>query len=363
MTAERIRIGVVGGGLVAQAVHLPNLRDLDEHFELVALADPSARVRDRVGRRFGIPATYPTWEAMLDKAPLDAVAVCTPHSAHTEPILSALETGRHVFVEKPLCVRLEDADRIVAAQERTSRAVQVGYMKRFDPAYERLLAALPADARDLRYIAAVTYDPDMARAPFFRPGALVPAEDVPAAVAHAARDARREQLEAELGTADPVAAHAYYLTYLSALSHDVNLVHGILERLGVPLPAAVDASRWWADGWAGNGVLRLASGARCSLTWLWLDGLDEFREDVTAYFTDAVHALRFPAPYLGWPARYEQRGRATAVRSVRPGKAYVEELLHFHACIADGAPCRTPAAQARLDLRVLKAMFLAAGGV
>jgi predicted dehydrogenase len=361
VTAERIRVGVVGGGLIAQAAHLPNLRRLDAHFELVALADPSPRVRDRVGRRFGIPATYATWEAMLDKAPLDAVAVCAPHCAHTEPILAALDTGRHVFVEKPLCLRADDADRIVAAQERTGRVVQVGYMKRFDPAYERLLAALPGDARDLRYIAAVTYDPNMARAPFFRAGELVPADDVPAAVAQAARDARREQLEAELGTADPAAAHAYYLTFLSALSHDVNLMHGILERLGEPLPAAVDASRWWADGWAGTGTLRLASGARCSLTWLWLDGLDEFREDLTAYFTDAVHALRFPAPYLGWPTRYERRRRDAAERSVRPGEAYVEELLHFHACVTEGAACRTPAAQARLDLLVLKAMFLAAG--
>lgn len=363
MTPERIRIGVVGGGLIAQAAHLPNLRRLDGHFELVALADPSARVRDRVGRRFGIPATYATWEAMLDEAPLDAVAVCTPHSAHTDPILAALDAGRHVFVEKPLCLRSGDADRIVAAQERTGRVVQVGYMKRFDPAYARLLAALPEDARDLRYIEATTYDPDMARPPFFRPDELVPADDIPATVAQAARDARREQLEAELGTADPVAGHAYYLTYLSALSHDVNLVHGILERLGEPLPAAVDASRWWADGWAGNGVLRLAGGARCSLTWLWLDGLDEFREDVTAYFTDAVHALRFPAPYLGWPARYERRGREAAERSVHLGEAYVAELLHFHACVADGATCRTPAAQARLDLRVLKAMFLATEAV
>jgi predicted dehydrogenase len=362
VTGERVRIGVVGGGLIAQAAHLPNLRRLDEQFELVALADPSARVRDRVGRRFGIPSTYGTWEAMLDEATLDAVAVCTPHSAHTDVILAALDSGRHVFVEKPLCIRLEDADRIVAAQQRSGRVVQVGYMKRFDPAYERLLDALPDDARDLRYVSVVTYDPDMARAPFFRPGELVPADDVPVAIGEAGRRSRNEQLEAELGTTDPVAAHAYYLTYLSALSHDVNLVHGILECLGEPVPAAVDGSSWWADGWAGNGVLRLASGARCSLTWLWLDGLDEFREEVAAYFTDAVHALRFPAPYLGWPARYERRGRARSERTVHPGEAYVEELRHFHACVVDGVPCRTPAAQARLDLQALKAMFLAAGG-
>jgi predicted dehydrogenase len=355
-----IRVGVIGGGLIAQAAHLPSLRRLDDRFALAALADPSPRVREQVGRRFAIPATHATWEALLDREALDAVLVCTPHSAHTEPILAALEAGLHVFVEKPLCIRLEDADRIVAAQERAGRVVQVGYMKRYDPAYARLLAALPDHARDLRYVSVVTHDPDMARPPFFAPGELVPADDVPPAVAEAAAASRHAQLEAEIGSADPAAAHAYNLTYLSALSHDVNLLHGILERLGEPVPAAVDASHWWAGGWAGTGVLRLTSGARCSLTWLWLDGLDEFREEVAAYFTDAVHALRFPAPYLGRPTRYEQRRRDEAVRAEPPGAAYVEELRHFHACIADGVPCRTPATQARRDLEVLRALFHAA---
>ena len=55
-------------------------------------------------------------------------------------------------------------------------------MKRYDPAYLRLLGALPGDAAGLRHIAAVTHDPDMARPPFFRPGEIVAADDVPVAV-------------------------------------------------------------------------------------------------------------------------------------------------------------------------------------
>ncbi len=360
---ERIRIGVVGGGLIAQAVHLPNLRRLDDRFELTALADPSPRVREQVGRRFGIPAAFATWEDLLARAPLDAVAVCAPHAAHAAVILAALDAGLHVFVEKPLCVRVADADRIVAAQERSGSVVQVGYMKRYDPAYLRLLDALPGDAAGLRHIAAVTHDPDMARPPFFRPGEIVAADDVPVAVLTQLRRERDRQLAAEIGTTDPAALRAYDLTYLSALSHDLNLVHGILERLGEPLPAAVESSAWWAEGYAGQGTLRLSGGARAGVTWLWLDGIDEFREDVAVHFTDAVHALRFPAPYLGWPTRYERRGRGGAERVVPVAEPYVEELAHFHACVVDGAVCRTPAAQARLDLQVLRAMFAATAEV
>ena len=361
MTGTRLRVGVVGGGLIAQAVHLPNLRRLPDRFAVVALADPSARVRELVAARFGIPATFATWEGLLERAQLDAVAVCAPHGAHAGVILAALDAGLHVFVEKPLCVRLADADRIVAAAQRAGRVVQVGYMKRYDPAYTALLDALPADAHELRYIAAVTYDPDMTRPPFFRPDELVRADDVPAGVLARLRRAAHAQLAEETGTDDPAALHAYDLAYLSALSHDLNLVHGILERLGEPLPATVHASGWWANGRAGSGVLRLRGGAQCSLTWLWLDGLDEFREEVGAYFTGAVHALRFPAPYLGWPTCYEHRRRAGATHAVPVAEPYVEELRHFHACVVDGVPCRTPAAQARADLSALKELFLAAG--
>lgn len=367
MAAERLRVGVIGGGLIAQAIHLPNLRRLDDRFQLVALADPSAKVRERVGRRFGVHTTHATWEALIEAGGLEAVVVCTPHAAHADPILAALDAGLDVLVEKPLCVTLDDADRIVAAEERTGRIVQVGYHKRYDPAVERMMAELPGDAATLRYLSVVTYDPDMVREPFFAPGDLVRADDVPAALLAQLRASEQEQLAAETGMDDPAARQAYNFTFLAALSHDVNLLHGVLERLGEPLPADVLASGWWADGWAGSGTLRLTGGAQASVTWLWLDRLQEYRDRFAVYATDAVHTLSFPAPYLRWPTTYELRrgdGPAQiAAHATAPTDPYVAELLHFHACVVERTPCRTPAAQARLDMQVLKRMFLAAATV
>ncbi|HZV74196.1 MAG TPA: Gfo/Idh/MocA family oxidoreductase [Conexibacter sp.] len=364
MATERVRVGVIGGGLIAQAAHLPNLRRLDTHFELVALADPSAKVREQVGRRFNLPATYETWEALVDAGGIDAVVICTPHSAHAGPILAALDAGLDVLVEKPLCVTLEDAERIVEAEQRTGRIVQVAYMKRYDPAVERMMTELPREPGKLRYVSVVTYDPNMVREPFFLPSDLVRGDDIPAATLERMRRSEREQLAAETGTDDPVAWQAYNFTFLSALSHDLNLIHGVLEQIGESLPAEVIASGRWADGWAGSGTLQLASGVQGSLTWLWLDGLQEYRDRFAVYLADAVHTLSFPAPYLGWPTTYERRhGDALSQASQRATAAiepYVAELLHFHACVTQRTPCRTAAAQARLDMQVLKQMFLAA---
>ena len=77
----------------------------------------------------------------------DAVLVCSPNETHAEVVLDALAAGAHVLVEKPLCLTERDAARIVTARDRAGLVVQVGYMKRFDPAYEALLDDLAGRVR------------------------------------------------------------------------------------------------------------------------------------------------------------------------------------------------------------------------
>jgi len=151
----RLRIGVVGGGLVAQAEHLPYLSQFRDRFELLALVEPSETVREALAARYGIAATYADYRALLDTGAIDAVVICSPAGTHAEVALAALEAGLHVFVEKPMCITLADADAIVAARDRSGKVVQVGYMKRFDPAYVRLLDDLPSSAAGLRYVSVV----------------------------------------------------------------------------------------------------------------------------------------------------------------------------------------------------------------
>lgn len=362
---ESLRTAVVGGGLIAQAAHLPNLRRLPGRFRLEALADPSAATREAAAARFGPLRTYADWRELLDAEALDALVVCSPHATHAEVTLAALDRGLHVLVEKPLCITVQDADRIAALARERERVVQVGYMKRFDPAVEALLERLPEEPGGLRFVDVVTYDPWMARAPFFRPDELTAAQDVPAAVLEAGREAERAQVEAAVGAGDPATVRAFSYTYLACLVHDVNLVHGALERLRAPLPATPVTSAHRADGKAASAVLEVADGVRWNCTWLLLDGLEEFQETVSLYFEDAIHTLRFPSPYLGAaPTRYEQVGGqdGTTVRHRRERlhESYMSELEHFHDCIVAGVACRTPPEQARQDLALLRDLFLAA---
>jgi predicted dehydrogenase len=358
-----VRVGVVGGGLIAQAEHLPYLSSLRDRFSIAALAEPSRAVREALAARYGIGGVHSDHRSMLDAGGLDAVVVCSPHGTHAEVVLAALDAGLHVFVEKPMCITLADADAIVAARDRTRKVVQVGTMKRFDPAVEAMLDALPESADGLRYVGVVVNDPEFD--PFFEPGEIVRGDDVPRELVDRTRRQESEQVEQAVGSGDADVVRAFSESFLGSLLHDLNVVHGMLAHMGEPLPAQVIAGDWWNEGRAVYGALRLQGGARVDGAWIQLLETFEYRETIQFMFAEEVHSLEFPSPWLKQhPTVYRRSrrdGRTNDIRIVTSyDEAFRRELLHFHDCIVDGAPCRTPPEGARLDIEVLTQMFLAA---
>jgi len=131
--AERgrpLRLGVVGCGRAATAIHLPLLAGLPE-IEVAALADPDPAALGRAlaaaprARAVGDP------RALLDDAAVDAVAICTPAAAHAELAVAALDAGKHLLIEKPLALTLADCDRIAARAAGERRVVTVGLHTRW----------------------------------------------------------------------------------------------------------------------------------------------------------------------------------------------------------------------------------------
>jgi predicted dehydrogenase len=351
-----LRVGVVGGGFVAQAVHLPWLAELSRRFAVVALADPSPRVRERLGARYGIARLYPDHRRLLEHAALDAVLVCSPNATHAATVLDALAAGLHVLVEKPLCLSAADARRIVAARDRVGRVVQVGYMKRFDPAYEAMLADM-ASARGVLHAATLTYDPWLP--PSFAPADYVAPEAAPAGTDPAAA----AQVAEAAGTDDPAHVVAFSDVLCGALVHDVNAMLGLLDAAGAADGIAVaDAS--CSAGPAASATVALEGGARWTMAWLSLPGLGDFSERLAVYARDAVRELSFPAPYLRQaPTGYAVRRGGGAGHVVRVEQAWVEpyrrQLEHFHDCIVSGIPCRTGPEAALRDLELLAGIFRA----
>jgi predicted dehydrogenase len=353
----RVRVALFGAGLVGQASHAPVLADEVDRFELVAIADPSETVRNAVAARHRVPHAVATLEEALALG-IDAVVIAVPDPAHKPAILTALAAGVHVFSEKPLAVSVAEVDAILAA--RGDRVVQVGYMKLYDPAVERLVERLKDGPVDIVHLTVEVNDPD--QAPFVDHLDLVAGRDVPRdqieTTANRGAAAVRDALDGR--EPDPAERRAFD-AYLSSLVHDVSLAHHLLGAVGIAAPLRLaDASLF--DGGRGVSLDWLLPGdGRAHLEHLNLPGVADYRERLTVYGRDTILELTFPSPYLHhFPTRLVERrsdGTATGLetRDIRVSyeEAFRNELRAFHASITTGTPVRSTVEAARADLVAL----------
>jgi predicted dehydrogenase len=355
----RLRVGVVGAGLIGQVEHIPNLIALRDRFELVGIADPSATVRAAIGERHGV-ATFETLDALLGER-LDALVAAVPDALHADAVLAGLDAGLHVFCEKPLCFTQREASAIAERRDAVGRIVQVGYMKRFDPNYQAALDLLPADGGGLRYVSVEVSDPDSW--PFVGHKHVVRADDVPAELVDDLRARQRAQAAEALGAAvDGADLRGYAEPLMSGVVHAVNAVHGMLDAMGVP-EGEVVAGQIWARGEGGAGTVSLLGGqALWHLAQVLVPDVAWYRERYTLHFDDLVVELEFPAPYLN-----HQQTRLVVRRSDGPRletlhveagyeEAFVRELEWFHDAATGAAPARNTVEEAARDSRLLTAI-------
>lgn len=127
----KMRFGICGLGFAGSVLMAPAMR-IHPNAEIVAAADPNEDVRNRFGKDFGIPV-FGTLAAMLDSVELDAVYVASPHQFHCEHVLLAASRGRHIIVEKPIALSLDEASRMVEAVEQAGVKLVVGHSRSHDP--------------------------------------------------------------------------------------------------------------------------------------------------------------------------------------------------------------------------------------
>lgn len=129
---EKIRVGVIGLGWVAQVFHLPILRSMPS-VEVAAVCDRD-RTRARfIAEKFGVKSHYTDVQALLTHEDIQAVVVCTSTDAHLPVTVSALEAGKDVFVEKPIARSLAEAATMAEAARKAKRKLMVGMNHRFRP--------------------------------------------------------------------------------------------------------------------------------------------------------------------------------------------------------------------------------------
>jgi len=125
-----LKAGVLGAGHLGK-IHL-KLLQLSDKYELIGFYDASPEVRSKIEEEFGYKA-FDSEEALI--AECDMIDIVTPTSFHYDGAKKVIEAGKHLFIEKPITHKLEEAQELIALAKKHKVMGQVGHVERFNPAF------------------------------------------------------------------------------------------------------------------------------------------------------------------------------------------------------------------------------------
>ena len=334
MRANRLRVGLVGTGVIAQVMHLHYLAELADRYEVAAVCDLDADSARACAGRYGIPAVFTDWRDLLGH-PLDAVMVLTSGS-HAPIAEAAARAGRHVFVEKPMCFSADEGRAMITAAERAGVKLMVGYPKRYDPAFARMREET-AQLTGARLLRVTTFESPLR--PYIEHYPLLPRAPLPAEVTAGLRADSDQRIRAAVGEATDLERQVYEGVLLDTLVHELNTVRGLLgeptrlEYVSLALDCVTVMLRF--------GPLPVA------IHWIDLPGIARYGMEFALYAPDRRLRLMFPSPFLrNEPATLEiEDGAAGSARAWRTEEVasyqsgFKRELEAFHDWIvADREP-------------------------
>ena len=129
---EKIKIGVIGCGGIANGKHLPAIRSLQD-VEIVGFCDIIKEKAEKAKAEYGTEASkvYTDYKEMLKDDSIVAVHVCTPNRSHSFITVDALHAGKHVICEKPMAINSAEAKKMLDAAKETGKILTIGYQNRY----------------------------------------------------------------------------------------------------------------------------------------------------------------------------------------------------------------------------------------
>jgi predicted dehydrogenase/threonine dehydrogenase-like Zn-dependent dehydrogenase len=137
--AKKGNVAFIGGGNYASRVLIPTFKRAGANLTTLVTSGGMSAVHH--GKKNGFLAASTDIEKALEDT-VDAVVIATRHNLHAFQTVKALETGKHVFVEKPLALTHDEIDKIQASQQKSKSMVMVGYNRRFSPHVQKIKSLL-----------------------------------------------------------------------------------------------------------------------------------------------------------------------------------------------------------------------------
>lgn len=144
-TSDNIGFAILGTGMVADYHQQAIEANAEAGARLVAVGHYDSKWFNEISQRFGVPCMRQ--EELLTYPEVDVVCICTPSGQHAEQVIAAARAGKHVLVEKPMALSLEDADAMIATCQEADVSLGVVLQRRAEPLFKTVHDAI--EARDL----------------------------------------------------------------------------------------------------------------------------------------------------------------------------------------------------------------------
>lgn len=128
---NKVKIGIIGAGRIGK-FHIENISQLDEMFEIVAVADAFSTELESLKTRYHIKNVYKNYTEILSDSDVDAVLICSPTDTHAQIAIEAAKAKKQIFLEKPIDHDIDRIKEVIKEVEKNNVKLQVGFNRRFD---------------------------------------------------------------------------------------------------------------------------------------------------------------------------------------------------------------------------------------
>jgi predicted dehydrogenase len=349
---KQLRVGVIGLGEVAQIIHLPILQQLRERFAIQAICDISPFLVATIGERYRIPeeARHHDFHDLAARGDLDVVFVLNSDEYHADCAIAAMRGGKHVLVEKPMCLALAEAESMIRERDDAGVQLMVGYMRRYAPAFVEAVERVRAMER-INYVR-VRDIIGRNRLIIDQVENVYRPNDFPAEAGEDRQQRAARLVTEAIGQATPDLVRSYRL--LCGLnSHDLSAMR---ELVGMP-QRVISATQWNGGSYLhvvmdyGNYRAVLETG---------VDAQVRFDAHIEVYGETASLRIEYDTPYIRHlPTQLiveETVGERFTQTIARPTYAdpYTRELEYLHDTLVNGTGIKTSAEDFTDDLRLFR---------
>jgi predicted dehydrogenase len=322
-TSDPIRIGLLGAARIAPLALIKPAQEVDR-VEVTAVAARDPERARKFAEKHGVPRTVASYDALLDDPEIDAIYNPLPNSLHASWTAKALEAGKDVLCEKPLTSNAAEAEDLAAVAARTGRVLMEAFHYRYHPSMARAVEIVQGgELGTLRHLEAVM------QIPLFRFGDI--------------------RYKPELAGGAVMDLGCYTIHQLRSLTGEEPTVTGATAK---QRPPQID--RWM------RGELRFPSGATGRFT-VSLYGAVPLRLGYRVVGDDGELRVWNPTMPKLFHRFVVKSATGTRRESFPKVATYTCQLEAFAAAVLDGAPILTPPSDSIANMRVIDAVYAAAG--